>query len=225
MEGEIKMKKVLIVGTGIRSSKVLLQLFAGLDDVISTNAQAFEGSTIKDDFTKISTKLSELGYDVLINNKKQAEFIPASRLSEVVSQRDGFKGQVEALNTQLETMKKDAANNPELQKQLQMQIDSNSKLMKDMEQTKINTEIMVAAKDAINSKDLLAFINMDNIKVNAKGEILGVESEITRLKTEKPYLFGAAGAGTGKKGGMDNGGAGNNNTGGMNAAIRRAAGR
>ena len=202
---------------------------ANFDEILSANEKAFEGAgNIKDSFSALSTKLNELGYDVLINHKEKAEFVPANRLGEVVSQRDTFKTQVQDLNKQLESMKKGAEGNEKLQSEIQKLMDQNNGLLKDLEQTKVNTEITLAAKDAINAKDLLAFINFENIKVNAKGEVLGVDSEIARLKTEKPYLFNS---GDNKdknknKGGMDNkGGKDDNTTVGMNAMIRRAAGK
>lgn len=208
--------------------KVLnLQMFADLDSILESNAEAFEGTDIdiKDSFNNISAKLSELGYEVLINNKKQAEFIPAGRLSEVVSQRDSFKAKVEELNTQLEQMKANAQGNDKLQGEIQKLMDQNNALLQDLEETRINAEIMVAAKDAINAKDLLVFINRENIKVNAKGEILGVDAEIERLREEKPYLFqteeGKRKFGTDNKSDGDKGG----QVSGMNSMIRRAAGR
>lgn len=203
-----------------------IQLFSDLDEVIKTNEKAFEGSNIKDQFTAINTKLSELGYDVLINNKKSAEFVPSTRLSEVVGQRDQFKGQVEALNKDLQTLKDAAKGNEALQSQYQGLIDKNNGLLKDLEKANVNMEIVIAAKDAINTKDIFAFINYDNIKLNAKGEVMGVEAEIARIKQEKPYLFTVAGDGK-KKGGLDNKDELNKdkNLGGMNAMIRTAAGR
>jgi len=98
--------------------------------------------------------------------------------------------------------------------------------LKELERTKISTEIMLAAKDAINAKDLLVFVDMNNIKTNAKGEVLGVEAEIARIKAEKPYLFANPGDDKKKKGGGDpNGDKSKDVTGGMNAMIRRASGR
>lgn len=202
-----------------------LQMFATLDEIITTNEKAFEGSSAKEQFTTISSKLNELGYEVLINNKKSAEFVPSARLSEAVAQREQFKGKVEELNSQLETLKKSAGTNEELKKQYQELIDKNTALLGEIEQTKINTQIVLAAKDAVNANDILAFIKMENIKVNAKGEVLGIDSEIERLKKEKPYLFNS-GSGKPGKGGTDSGdGSSGNKTGGMNAMIRRAAGR
>ena len=83
---------------------------------------------------------------------------------------------------------------------------------------------MAHAKDAINAKDILAFIDRNSIKVSPKGDIIGVESEIARLKEQKPYLFGTNQS---NKGGMqhnDDKQKGNSSSGGMNALLRRAAG-
>lgn len=202
-----------------------LQLFADLNDIITNNADAFEGVDLDQTFNPITSKLGELGYEVLINNKKQAEFIPSSRLAEVVGQRDTFKAKVEELNASLTNLQTAAGDNQQLKDDYQKLINQNNDLLADLEQTRINTEIMLSAKDAVNAKDLLLFINHENIRVNATGEIIGVDAEIVRLREEKPYLFQTE-AGS-KKAGMD--GAGNEGAGqkisGMNAMIRQAAGK
>lgn len=204
-----------------------LQLFANLDEILENHKDTFEGmDSIKEQFDKISTKLNELGYDILLNNKQKAEFIPSSRLSEVVAQRDTFKNKVEELNKELQKLKDGAGDNQTLKDQLQKLMDQNNDLLKELETTRINAEIMIAARDAINPKDILAFIDMNNIKTNAKGEISGVDAEIARLKEEKPYLFKNT-EDKGRKGGADlnNGDKGEKVTNSINAMIRRAAGR
>jgi molybdopterin converting factor small subunit len=206
-------------------TKFNLQLFANLDEVIAANAQAFEGSDVKTQFSTIASKLSELGYDVLLNNKKQQEFVPIPRLHEAIAQREQFKTQVGEANTQLEAMKKAAGDNQALKDQLQSIMDQNTKLLGDIEQARIDAEIMVAAKDALNPKDVLVFMDKSAIKVSSKGEVIGVEAEIARIKKDKPYLFNAAPT-KGSKGGADNGNDKQGSLeGGMNNAIRRAAGR
>lgn len=197
---------------------------AKLEDVISANEAAFTGNNPTEAFNGLSAKLAELGYDVLINDRKNTEFVPAGRLNEVVSQRDGLKGQLEQANASLEAMKRAANGNEELQSKLQGMINSNNELIKENEQMKLQSAVILAAKDAINAQDLLAFINMDSVKINKQGQIIGIDSEITRLKTEKPYLFNSANNNSGR-GGMEPGGGSSVPTGGMNGMIRRAAGR
>lgn len=215
------MEKVIGISNGTR--KLMIQLFANWEDVVSQNGEAFTG--LGEHYKSITDKLGELGYDVLINNKKQAEFVPAGRLSEVSGQRDQFKGQVEELNGKLTTMMTEAKGNEALQAQIQQLMDSNGNLLKDLEKTKVNSQLMLAASDAINAQDLLAFVNFDNVKLNAKGEVMGAEAEIARLKTEKPYLFQTTDPTRRRSGTDPNSDKGGGQGTGINAMIRRAAGR
>ncbi len=193
-------------------------------EILEQHKDVFQGMEgIDEQFTTLSTKLNELGYDVLINNKQKAEFIPAGRLNEVVAQRDQFKTQVAELNKQLEAMKSAAEGNEALQKQLQEQIDNNNKLMEQMEQTRIEAEILLAAKDANDPKDVLMFINKEVIKVDKRtGQVSGIQEEIERIKKEKPYLFNKTASKAGVDPNEDESGKETNN---MNFMIRRAAGR
>jgi len=203
---------------------LMLQLFASMEEVAAANVEAFKDGASQKSFTDLSAKLGELGYDVLLNNKQKAEFVPSTRLGEVVNQRDGFKTQVTDLNKQLLALQIGAKGNEELQKTYQTLIDQNSGLLKDMDKLKIESAIIAEAKDAIDVKDVLAFIDIESLKINKSGEVAGVAAEIARIKQAKPYLFGAAG--TGGKGGTDHSkGAAGGAAIDMNSAIRRAAGR
>ena len=57
-------------------TKVNLQFFATLDDVVTENADAFgEGDTTKDNFEALSEKLKGLGYDVLKLKREKYAFL------------------------------------------------------------------------------------------------------------------------------------------------------
>lgn len=207
----------------LKRKRIELQMFADLNDILEGNAEAFEGIDLEQSFNPIATKLSELGYEVLINEKQKAEFIPASRLGEVVGQRDAFKAKVEELNTTLADLQDKAGDNQQLKDDYQKLIDQNNLLLEDLETTKLETEILLSAKDAANPKDLLLFIDKENIKKNAKGEYMGIEAEIERIRTEKPYLFQTNKQGN--KGGIDSSNQkANPETINMNSMIRRKMG-
>lgn len=198
-----------------------------MDDVISTHADAFgEGDGTKESFTSISDKLKELGYDVLINQRDKAEFIPSSRLSEVVSQRETFKSQAEQAIVELNKLKGQQGMSPEAQTQLNTLIQQNQTLLTQLQEASLQLEITAGASDAINPKDVLPFIDMTKVKTDKDGHVVaGVKEELDRIRTEKPYLFQQKQT-SGSKGGFD-GGASSGDVGGskadMNAAIRRAA--
>ena len=205
--------------------RINLQMFADLEEIITQHTEAFEGVNVNEQINPLMVKLNELGYEVLINNKQKAEFVPASRLGEVVNQRDSFKQKVEELNVTLTDLQTKAGDNQQLKDDYQKLIDKNNELLANLETTKMETEIMLSAKDAINPKDLLLFINRENISKNSKNEFVGIDAEIARVKQERPYLFMSEE----KKKQFGNEGTGNEDitkkTTGMNSMIRKAAGR
>ena len=204
------------------------QFFASMDEVITANADSFGADdTTKANFAAISDKLKGLGYDVLINHREKAEFVPASRLSEVVSQRETFKNQAEQAIIELNKLKNQQGIGEEAQKQINTLIGQNEALLTQLQEANVQLEIMSSAADAINPKDVLPFVDMTKLKKDKDGNVIsGVKEEIDRLRTEKPYLFNKQKQ-EGSKGGFDgaggNGGDPGNQKVDMNAAIRRAA--
>lgn len=204
------------------------QFFASFDDVVSANADSFgEGDTTRASFDAVSGKLKELGYDVLINHREKAEFIPASRLSEVVAQRETFKTQAEQAIVELNKIKNQQGMSEEAQKQINDLISQNQGLLSQLQEANVQLEIMSLATDAINPKDVLPFVDMTKIKTDKDGHVTsGAKEEIDRVRTEKPYLFNKQQQ-SGSKGGFDGAGGKSGTEGGgkldMNAAIRRAA--
>ena len=198
---------------------------ADFNEIYETNKETIDNVGGSESFQKINETLQNLGYDVFLSDKKKSEFIPSTRLNEVIGQRDNFKGQVSNLSTQLEDLKKQATGNEALQNKIQDLLNNNQNLLSEIEKTRIDSEIMINAIDAINPKDVLIFINRDNIKTNSKGEVMGVEAEIARIKTEKPYLFKQTNNNQSSRGGSDNSNQNNQNILNMNAMIRKASGR
>ena len=213
----------------MKKNELNLQFFASMDDVMAAHADAFgEGDTTKDSFTSISDKLKGLGYDVLINQRDKAEFVPASRLSEVVGQRETFKAQAEQAIIELNKLKSQSGISEEAQKQINGLITQNENLLNQLQEANVQLEIMSSAVDAINPKDIIPFIDMTKIKKDKDGNVVsGIKEEVDRVRAEKPYLFNQhTDDNAGSKGGFDGSGgsgAGAGQKTDMNAAIRRAA--
>jgi hypothetical protein len=119
----------------------------------------------------------------------------------------------------------------EAQQTVNTLISQNETLLKELQQTSIQLEIMSGATDAINPKDIIPFVNMDSLKIDKKtGKVIGgITEEMTRIRTEKPYLFQQQqqqNQNSRGRGGFDPSSgnpAGGNNKVDMNAAIRKAA--
>lgn len=200
---------------------------ADLAEIVSKHADVFtEGNDIHDRFGAIQTQLQGLGYDVLINDKAAAEFVPSSRLSDVVSQRDTIKSQLEEANRQLTEIRNQKGTTPEVQATIDALTQAQDNLLKELQESKINLAIVTEAEDAINPQDIVMFVDRSKIKMDKDGKITaGLSEEIERIRTEKPYFF-KKGAAASKKAGTDGSGGG---SGGekvtMNAMIRGAASR
>lgn len=206
----------------MRYLELNLQLFADPKAVFEGNADKFEEG-FTDQFSKISEKMNELGFEVLLNNKSEAEFIPSDRFKSVAAQRDTFKTTIDNLNAQLTELSGAKGTSDELKVKYDEMIAQNNKLITEIETTKIDTEILLEARDAVDPKDVLLFINRDKISIDKNGNFKGVKEEIERLKTEKPHLFGSKAV---PKGGADRSpGQDENKVVGMNAMIRKATGR
>lgn len=226
------MKNIVIYDGGRKYGRTFLatnlQYFATIDDVISNHADAFgEGDTTKDSFTSMSDKLKELGYDVLINQREKAEFVPSSRLSEVISQRETFKAQAEQAIIELNKLKSEQGISPEAQTQINELIAQNENLLTQLQEASLQLDITSSATDAINPTDVLPFIDMAKIKTDKEGHVVsGLNEELARLRVEKPYLFATPPQGQNSKGGFDGSSSGSSGTStktDMNSAIRRAA--
>lgn len=157
----------------------------------------------------LKSKLPEEVYTQVIDALgTDLDFVPRSRLNEVISKRDEYKSQVSALTT------KANGYDDVLAKQ--------SALETALADTKAQHAADIAAKDASISqiqvtstvKEKLLMNKVKNpaaaialLKVDAFGDDLaGLDAEIARVMESDPYLFGDnVPAGTGKAGGADGG--------------------
>jgi len=147
-------------------------------------------------YTPISEKLN--GHTVIIAGKDEkyikddGNFIPKSRFSEVIEQKNSYKESVDTLKTQLEELKTKAQGNEEIKKQID---ELNSKLnQKDIEVT--TTSKKYALKDALRDSGarypdlLLAKFDLSAIEIENE-KIKGFEDLLKPVKEAFPDLFGA----------------------------------
>lgn len=60
---------------------------------------------------------------------------------------------------------------------------------KKVENTKIETAILLSANDFIDPQDALKNIDRENIKLNENGEVVGVEDALKSLREKKPHYL------------------------------------
>lgn len=151
---------------------------------------------------------SELYSQVIEALGDDFDYVPRSRLNEVIVKRDEYKDQLASLKTKADQYDDILVLKTNLEKTLgdtkaQHQADLD-KFAKDM--SNIKTESTVKEKLLINKvKNPVAAMAL--LKADAFGEDLaGIDAEIARIKESDPYLFGdTVPGGTGMQGGTPGG--------------------
>ena len=66
--------------------------------------------------TQIETVITEKNLNLIIDDKEKPNFIPKARFDEVIGSKNQYKTQASELTSELETLKKSAKGNAELEK-------------------------------------------------------------------------------------------------------------
>lgn len=141
--------------------------------------------------TQIEAVVKEKGLHLIVDNKEKPEYIPKSRLDEIIGSKNELRTQVGELTNQLELLKKSAKGNDELVKTIdelqKKNVESELKYKKNiLESTIKNKAILEKAKDA---NDLLKFLDVSKFEIDDSGNVQGLDEQITALKESKSYLF------------------------------------
>ena len=118
-----------------------------------------------------------------------------SKMDELNKTNESLKSQIAERDRDLKTLKKQAGDNEELTnqfKELQSKYKQDTEnLSKELQQTKLNSAVDSALGKAKvrNSKAAKALINMDEVKLNDKGEVEGLDDQISSLQKTDGYLF------------------------------------
>lgn len=138
-------------------------------------------------------------------------YVPKSRL-------DGVLGQLRTANETITQQAEDIAKVAQLTKdnasaqatitKLQSQLGESQQAMQKLSVTTAVATIAEKLGFILPAEDLVGFIDMDKLKVNADGTVTGVEESLKNLKQTKPYLAKANGSNEDGNGGAGDGGNG-----------------
>ena len=140
-------------------------------------------------------------------------FVPKSRLDAVLGQlrtaNETITSQAEDI-AKVAQLTKDNASAQETITKLQNQLGDSQKAMQKLS---VQTAVSEKAKELgfiLPAEDLVGFIDIEKLKVNADGTVTGVEEALKNLKQTKPYLAKAADGDGGEGGNGGDPGAGGN---------------
>ena len=118
-----------------------------------------------------------------------------SKIAELNKTNESLQSQISERDKDLKTLKKQAGDNEELSnqfKELQNKYKQDTEnLTKELQQTKLSSAVDSALGKAKvrNTKAAKALLNMDEVKLNDKGELEGLEDQISSLQKTDGYLF------------------------------------
>lgn len=140
-------------------------------------------------------------------------FVPKSRLDAVLGQlrtaNETITSQAEDI-AKVAQLTKDNASAQETIAKLQNQLGDSQKAMQKLS---VQTAVSEKAKELgfiLPAEDLVGFIDIEKLKVNADGTVTGVEEALKNLKQTKPYLAKAADGDGGEGGNGGDPGTGGN---------------
>lgn len=118
-----------------------------------------------------------------------------AKTDELGKTNESLQSQIAERDKDLKTLKKQAGDNEELNnqfKELQSKYKQDTEnLTKELQQTKLNSAVDNALGKAKvrNTKAAKALLNMDEVKLNDKGELEGLDDQISSLQKSDGYLF------------------------------------
>lgn len=127
--------------------------------------------------------------------KAKSDELINSKTEELKKANESLQSQIAERDKDLKTLKKQAGDNEELSnqfKELQSKYKQDTEnLSKELQQTKLNSAVDSALGKAKvrNSKAAKALLNMDEVKLNDKGEVEGLDNQISSLQKTDGYLF------------------------------------
>ncbi|MEB3365051.1 phage scaffolding protein [Lactobacillus sp. R2/2] len=127
--------------------------------------------------------------------KAKSDELINSKTEELKKANESLQSQIAERDKDLKTLKKQAGDNEELTnqfKELQSKYKQDTdNLTKELQQTKLNSAVDSALGKAKvrNAKAAKALINMDEVKLNDKGEVEGLDEQISSLQKSDGYLF------------------------------------
>lgn len=119
----------------------------------------------------------------------QKDYVPRSRLNDKNQEISELKAEIKTRDEQITDLQKAAKGNEELETKLKDLEKQNGEWESKYKQTQIDTAIKLAAKDAKDPADVLAFIDKGKLQLNEDGTITGLDDALKTLRESKAYLF------------------------------------
>lgn len=166
-------------------------------------------------FSKVKEKLGDKKVDIV----SDGNWIPKAKFDSLNEDLKEMKSQIGERDKQLKELGEKAGDNSELVKQIEELKAVNEKTISDYEAKIKEKEFNYALETALtntkakNVKALKALLDLESVKLDEKGQVIGLDEQIKNLKSTDAYLFNEESGGI--KGRVPNG-SGKSGLGGLN---------
>jgi len=130
---------------------------------------------------------------ILLDSKKESNYLPKARFDEVNVQRKQYKEQNDQLGKDIDALKVSAKGNEALTEKfeaMKTKLEANEVAMTGV---KMDARISVAlqANKAKNGKIVSSLLDRTKLSLDEDGEVVGLKEQLTKLKESDSYLFTA----------------------------------
>lgn len=141
--------------------------------------------------TKIEEVVAEKKINLIVDDKEKPNYIPKTRLDEVIGTKNELKNQLANQLAEVEALKKAAKGNEELTKAIEDLQNKNSEWESKYNKNLIenNVKMLALQHKAVDPSDLAKFLDYENLSLEENGSVKGLAEQISELKESKPYLF------------------------------------
>ena len=145
----------------------------------------------------VALGLTEDQATAVINAYSEAlkNYVPKSRLDEVIEERNGLRDQIAERDKQIKTLGESAGDNQALKDQIaQLQADNQKaadEYTANLAQLRLDNavELDLTGAKAKNNKAVRALLDLSKSKVGEDGKIEGLDAQIKALQKSDAYLF------------------------------------
>jgi DNA repair exonuclease SbcCD ATPase subunit len=120
----------------------------------------------------------------------QKDYVPRSRLNDKNDEIKDLKDELKNRDTQITDLQKAVKGNEDLENKLKDLEKANGDWETKYKAAQIDAAIKLAAKDAKDPADVLAFVDKSKLQLNEDGSIVGLDDALKTLRESKAYLFG-----------------------------------
>lgn len=137
-------------------------------------------------FDQVSEKMGD--QKLIIND---GNYIPKQKFDEANNSKNVLKDQVSELTTQLETLKKSAKGNEELERTIEALQATNTDWSNKYQMNILENAVKFKAlqEKARDIGDMTKFIDLQAVTMNEDGTVDGLDAQFDELKKNKAYLF------------------------------------